>query len=76
MNRLFNFDMELNKNIPVLIDFDGVIRLGNKPAKDAILVYTGKTKYPLSADTKIRPQHKAKNLKAVKNILNDVLSKT
>ncbi|MCL5028681.1 MAG: hypothetical protein M1480_06630 [Bacteroidetes bacterium] len=36
MNRLFNFDMELNKNIPVLIDFDGVIRLGNKPASDAL----------------------------------------
>ncbi len=32
MDRLFHFKMTLNSNIPLLIDFDGVLKIGDRPA--------------------------------------------
>ncbi len=55
-------------------DLETDIYAAQKIGGKGILIYTGKTKFPLSADINIRPDLEAKNLKEVKNILIDVLS--
>jgi HAD superfamily hydrolase (TIGR01458 family) len=49
-------------------DIKGAQELGS----EAILIYTGKTKYPLSPESKIRPNYEAKDLTEVIEILNNL----
>lgn len=49
-------------------DINAVQKLGGK----GILIYTGKTKFPLPSSIKMRPDYEAKNLKDVINILGKI----
>ena len=76
MNRLC-FYMPVKNQIPVLIDFDGVIKIGTENDIEAaqqiggkgILVFTGKTKHPLPGTANIHPHYTAENLTEVIELL-------
>ncbi|HSP88433.1 MAG TPA: HAD-IIA family hydrolase [Ignavibacteriaceae bacterium] len=53
-------------------DLETDVNAAQKIGGKGILIYTGKTKFPLPADTKIKPDYEAVNLSDVIKILNKV----
>ena len=53
-------------------DLETDINAAQKIGGKGILIYTGKTKFPLSKDIKMKPDYEAKNLKDVMAILNSL----
>lgn len=53
-------------------DLETDINAAQKIGGKGILIYTGKTKFPLSADKKMKPEYEAKNLKEVITILESL----
>ena len=51
-------------------DLETDIKAAQKLGGTAILIYTGKTSFPLCADEKIKPDYEASNLYDVIKILN------
>jgi len=54
-------------------DLDNDINASQEIGGKGILIYTGKTSFPLPPDSKIRPDYSAKNLTDITEILKDIL---
>jgi len=54
-------------------DLETDVNAAQKIGGKGILVYTGKTKFPLPADIKMKPDYEAKNLKEVITILKPLM---
>lgn len=54
-------------------DLETDIIAAQKIGGKGILVYTGKTKYPLQPDIRLKPDYEAKNLGEVIKILNSII---
>jgi HAD superfamily hydrolase (TIGR01458 family) len=71
---LQQLEFSINENfIMIGDDYDNDILAAQNIGGKGILVYTGKTKYPLPKENKIKPSHEAQNLTEVISILKETL---
>jgi HAD superfamily hydrolase (TIGR01458 family) len=72
-NALQQLGFSTNENfIMIGDDYDNDILAAQNIGGKGILVYTGKTKYPLSKEIKIKPSYEAQNLTGVISILSKI----